>query len=63
MVWLLLNGFFKELKDDEKAKEIVRAILDCSTADFYELHKFEEHIAGCMVFRGKKELRKIVVQA
>jgi mRNA-degrading endonuclease RelE of RelBE toxin-antitoxin system len=52
--------FFKDLKDEEKAKEIVRDVLDCSNADFYELHKFEEHVAGCMVFRAKKEGMHIV---
>lgn len=57
---VVTKRFFKDLKDDEKAKDIVRAILDCSTADFYELHKFEEHVAGCMVFRAKKERMHIV---
>jgi len=57
---VVTKRFLKDLKDEEKAKEIVRDVLDCATADFYELHKFEEHIAGCMVFRAKKEGMHIV---
>jgi mRNA-degrading endonuclease RelE of RelBE toxin-antitoxin system len=52
--------FFKDLKDDEKAKAIVRDVLDCSNADFSELHKFEEHVNGCMIFRAKKDGMHIV---
>lgn len=47
--------FFKDLKAPEEAQSIVRDILDCSNIDFYELHKFEEHIDGNMIFRAKKE--------
>ena len=57
---VVTKRFFKDLKNEEKAKEIVRDVLDCSNADFYELHKFEEHAAGCMVFRAKKEGMHIV---
>jgi mRNA-degrading endonuclease RelE of RelBE toxin-antitoxin system len=57
---VVTKRFFKDLEDEEKAKEIVRDVLDCSNADFYELHKFEEHAAGCMVFRAKKEGMHIV---
>jgi mRNA-degrading endonuclease RelE of RelBE toxin-antitoxin system len=57
---VVTKRFFKDLKDEEKAKEIVRDVLDCSNADFSELHKFEEHVAGCMVFRAKKEGMHIV---
>jgi len=52
---VVTKRFFKDLKDEEKAKEIVRDVLDCSNADFYELHKFEKHVDGCMVFRAKTE--------
>jgi hypothetical protein len=38
----------------------VKDVLDCSGADFYELHKFEEHIDGNMIFRAKKEGMHIV---
>jgi mRNA-degrading endonuclease RelE of RelBE toxin-antitoxin system len=57
---IVTKRFFKDLKDEEKAKEIVKDVLDCSNADFYELHKFEEHVAGCMVFRAKTEGMHIV---
>ena len=57
---VIAKRFFKDLKDEEKAKALVRDILDCSTADFYELHKFEEHVDGCMIFRAKTEGMHIV---
>jgi len=57
---VVAKRFFKDLKDEEKTKSIVRDILDCSNADFYELHKFEKHVGGCMVFRAKKESMHIV---
>jgi mRNA-degrading endonuclease RelE of RelBE toxin-antitoxin system len=52
--------FFKDLKDLEEAKSIVRDVLECSSSDFYELHKFEEHVDGNMIFRAKKEGMHIV---
>jgi mRNA-degrading endonuclease RelE of RelBE toxin-antitoxin system len=52
---VVTKRFFKDLKNEEKAKEIVRDVLDCSNTDFYELHKFEKHVDGCMVFRAKTE--------
>ena len=52
--------FFKDLKDEEKAKSIIKDILDCSNTDFVELHKFEESIDGNMIFRAKKEGTHIV---
>jgi mRNA-degrading endonuclease RelE of RelBE toxin-antitoxin system len=57
---VVTKRFFKDLKDKEKAKAIVRDVLDCSNADFYELHKFEEHVNGNMIFRAKKEGMHIV---
>jgi mRNA-degrading endonuclease RelE of RelBE toxin-antitoxin system len=57
---VVTKRFFKDLKDGEKAKAIVRGILDCSNADFNELHKFEEHVNGYMIFRAKKEGMHIV---
>ncbi len=52
---VVTKRFFKDVKDIGKAKTLVREVLDCSNADFNELHKFEEHVAGCMIFRAKKE--------
>ena len=57
---VVTKRFLKDLKNEEKAKSIVRDVLDCSNTDFYELHKFEEHVAGCMIFRAKTEGMHIV---
>jgi mRNA-degrading endonuclease RelE of RelBE toxin-antitoxin system len=52
---VVTKRFLKDLKDAEKAEALVREVLDCSNVDFSELHKFEAHVAGCMIFRAKKE--------
>lgn len=52
---VVTRHFFKDFKDAEEVRAIVKEVLNCSSADFYELHKFEEHIAGNMIFRAKKE--------
>ncbi len=57
---VVTKHFLKDLKDLEEAKSIVRDVLDCSNADFYELHKFEEHVNGSMIFRAKKEGMHII---
>jgi mRNA-degrading endonuclease RelE of RelBE toxin-antitoxin system len=57
---VVTKRFFKDMKDIEKAKALVQDVLDCSNADFNELHKFEQHVAGCMIFRAKKEGMHIV---
>ena len=57
---IVSKRFLKDLKDEGKAKAIVKDVLDCSNVDFYELHKFEEHVDGCMVFRAKTEGMHIV---
>jgi mRNA-degrading endonuclease RelE of RelBE toxin-antitoxin system len=51
---VVTKHFFKDLKDAEEVQSVVNGVLECSGADFYELHKFEEHIDGNMVFRAKK---------
>ena len=51
--------FSKDIKDIE-VQSLVKAVLDCSGEDFYELHKFEAHIDGNMLFRAKKEHMHIV---
>ena len=58
--FIVTKRFLKDIKNKEEAKSIVEGILDCSDADFYELHKFEEHINDCMIFRAKKEGTHIV---
>jgi mRNA-degrading endonuclease RelE of RelBE toxin-antitoxin system len=47
--------FIKDLKDEEEVESIVDAVLDCSSVDFFELHKFEESLDGNLIFRAKKE--------
>jgi mRNA-degrading endonuclease RelE of RelBE toxin-antitoxin system len=46
--------FVRDLKDKEEINSIISGVLDCSNADFNELHKFEEDIDGNLVFRAKK---------
>jgi mRNA-degrading endonuclease RelE of RelBE toxin-antitoxin system len=57
---VVTRHFSKDFKDTEEMRSIVKDVLDCSGADFYELHKFEEHIDGNMIFRAKKEGMHIV---
>jgi mRNA-degrading endonuclease RelE of RelBE toxin-antitoxin system len=57
---VVTRRFLKDLRDEEKAKAIVQNVLDCSSVDFYELHKFEKHVDGCMIFRAKTEGMHIV---
>jgi mRNA-degrading endonuclease RelE of RelBE toxin-antitoxin system len=52
--------FVKDLKNEEQVKSIVSEVLDCSTIDYYELHKFEENIEGYLIFRAKKQGTHIV---
>jgi mRNA-degrading endonuclease RelE of RelBE toxin-antitoxin system len=52
--------FIRDLKDEEKINSIIKDILDCSHLEFTELHKFEEHINGNLIFRAKKEHLHIV---
>lgn len=50
----------KDLKDQEQISSIIQDVLDCSSANFIELHKFEEHIDGNPVFRAKTGKTHIV---
>jgi mRNA-degrading endonuclease RelE of RelBE toxin-antitoxin system len=51
---VIFKHFVKDLKDEEEVESIVSGVLDCSNADFHELHKFEENIDGNLIFRAKK---------
>ncbi len=51
---VISKHFMKDLKDEEEMESIVSGVLDCSNADFHELHKFEENIDGNLIFRAKK---------
>ena len=56
---ILTKHFIKDLRNQE-ATSIVNDVLDCSNVEFTELHKFEEHVDGNMVFRAKKKGMHIV---
>lgn len=52
--------FARDLKDEKEMNSIVKDILDCSDLEFTELHKFEDHVNGNLVFRAKREGLHIV---
>jgi hypothetical protein len=51
---IVTKHFVRDLKNKEEADSVVKDILDCSNLEFTEMHKFEEHIGGNLVFRAKK---------
>ena len=57
---VVTKHFSKDLGTKEEVESIVRSILDCSSIAFHELHKFEEHLDGNMIFRAKEEHMHIV---
>lgn len=53
--------FVKDMEgDEEQIRQLIMDIMDCSTEDFIELHKFEESIDGVLVFRAKRGKSHIV---
>ncbi len=52
---VVTKRFFKDFKDDAKAKSAVAEILDCSNLDYYEMHKYETNVDGALIFRAKKD--------
>jgi mRNA-degrading endonuclease RelE of RelBE toxin-antitoxin system len=53
--------FVKDMDgDEEQIRQLIMNVLDCSTEDFNELHKFEENIDGVLVFRTKAGKSHIV---
>jgi mRNA-degrading endonuclease RelE of RelBE toxin-antitoxin system len=52
---VISRRFIKDLKDQREVESVVNAVLDCSSVDFFELHKFEESLNGNLIFRAKKE--------
>lgn len=52
--------FVRDLKDREITDSIIRDVLDCAHLEFHELHKFERHIEGNLIFRAKKTQTHIV---
>jgi mRNA-degrading endonuclease RelE of RelBE toxin-antitoxin system len=57
---VISKHFIRDLKDKEQRDSIIRDILDCSHLPFSELHRFEEHVNGTLVFRAKKESLHVV---
>lgn len=57
---VISKHFFRDLKDKEEVGSIVKDVLDCSNADFVELHKFEENVDGNLIFRARREGTHIV---
>ena len=52
--------FIRDLKNEEEMNSIIRDILDCSSLEFTELHKFEENLNGNLIFRAKRRGMHIV---
>jgi mRNA-degrading endonuclease RelE of RelBE toxin-antitoxin system len=46
--------FIRDFKDEKELNRVINDILNCSHSEFNELHKFEEHINGNLLFRAKK---------
>ncbi len=53
------KNFLKEL-GEEKGRDIVEKIMNCSHMEFTELHKYEKRVDGFLVFRAKIEGAHIV---
>ncbi len=73
-ILVISKRFAKDLKDEKQIESIADAVLDCSSVDFYELHKFEKTVNGNLVFRAKangihvvycvdREMRLILLRA
>jgi mRNA-degrading endonuclease RelE of RelBE toxin-antitoxin system len=52
---IISKHFRRDFKDKEKMNAIINGVLDCSSLEFNELHKFEERVDGTLVFRAKKD--------
>jgi mRNA-degrading endonuclease RelE of RelBE toxin-antitoxin system len=48
------NHFRRDVKDADTIKSIIRNVLDCSSLEFSELHKFEKSVDGNLIFRAKR---------
>ena len=51
----ITRHFEKDLGDSGKRSAVVSQILDCSSKDFHELHKFEFKAGESYIFRAKKD--------
>jgi mRNA-degrading endonuclease RelE of RelBE toxin-antitoxin system len=57
---LVTKRFTKDVKDGRNLRSIISDIVDCSSLDFDELHKFEKSINGYLIFRAKRAKMHIV---
>jgi mRNA-degrading endonuclease RelE of RelBE toxin-antitoxin system len=51
---VISKHFIRNLKDEKELNRVINDILNFSHSEFNELHKFEEHINGNLIFRAKK---------
>jgi len=47
------NHFIKDAGSEEESESLIEKILKCSKIQFKELHKFEKHVDGFLIFRAK----------
>jgi hypothetical protein len=54
------NHFLRDVKEEHDVTSIISNVLDCSRAEFSELHKFEKNVGGNLIFRAKRGREHIV---
>ena len=52
---IISKHFMRDFKDKNRMSAVINGILDCSSLEFSELHKFEGRIDGTLIFRAKKD--------
>ena len=52
---IISKHFMRDFKDKNKMNAVVNGILNCSSLEFNELHKFEGRVNGTLIFRAKKD--------
>ena len=57
---VVTKRYLEDLKEEENAKKLLENVLDCPNADLNVLHKFEELVNRCKLFRAKTGERSIV---
>ena len=57
---LVSNHFRRDMKDRNRIESTIRNVLDCTSLEFNELHKFEKKVNGNLIFRAKKRPWHIV---
>ena len=54
-VVVISKHFMRDFKDKNRMNAVINGILDCSSLEFSELHKFEGRVDGTLIFRAKKD--------